>query len=109
MFTYKELKIVSAVPMDQISAYLCELGAVESPDPANVANAANAANITNAANAASVRRYECAGLEIEITANKDDAFPDLGVPRHTIAVHGDRTLAEDFLTAFRMRFMSAGG
>ena len=106
MFTYKELKIVSAAPIDQITAYLCQLGAVEAPGPANVVNAANAANITNAANA---WKYNCAGLEIEITANEDEAFPDIGVPRHTIAVHGDKNLAEDFLTAFRMRFMSAGG
>ena len=98
MFSYKELKIVSAVPIAQITAYLCELGAVESPAPGPDPD-----KVTNG------RRYDYAGLEIEITANEDDAFPDIGVPRHTIAVHGDRALAEDFLTAFRLRFMSAGG
>ena len=98
MFSYKELKIISAVPIAQITAYLCELGAVEAPGPGPVSE-----NVTNG------RKYDCAGLEIEITANEDDAFPDIGVPRHTIAVHGDKNLAEDFLTAFRIRFMSAGG
>jgi len=96
LFSYKELKIVSAVPIAQITAYLCELGAVEAPG-------SGPENVTN------VRRYTCAGLEIEITANKDDAFPDIGIPRHTIMVFGDKTLAEDFLTTFRLRFMSAGG
>ena len=87
LFTYKEFKIISAVPISDIKAYLQELGAVEKPG----------------------QKYDHNGIEIIVTLNKDDTFPDLGVPRHTITVNGDPSLAEDFLTAYRFKFMSAGG
>lgn len=85
MFVYSETGIVSAVPLADIEGYLCELGAVEKAG-----------------------RYEYAGLVIEIAAVRDP-LPTLGIPRHTVRVHGDKTLAEQFLTGFRFRFMSAGG
>ena len=87
LFSYKEQKIISAVPIAEIKDYLHELGATEKPG----------------------QKYDYTGLEIEISAFTDDTFPDLGIPRHTIAVHGDPVLAEEFLTAFRFRFLSAGG
>ena len=87
LFTYKEFKIISAVPVSEINEYLRQLGAVEKPGS----------------------KYDYAGLEIEVTLTKDDTFPDLGMTRHTITVHGDPSLAGDFLTAYRFKFMSAGG
>ena len=87
MFSYKEPKIISAVPIAEILDYLHELGAKKKNG----------------------QKYVYAGMEIEITPYKDDKFPDLGIPRHTIAVQGDQISAEKFLTAFRFRFLSAGG
>jgi len=82
--------IISAAPIADIKAYLRELGAV----PVHGENG---------------QKYKYTGLEIEITAYTNKALPDIGIPRHTITVNGDRKLAEDFLTAFRFRFLSAGG
>jgi len=87
LFSYKEHKIISAVPLADIEAYFNELGAEE----------------------ISRLMYEYKDLEIELTAYDSDVYPDLGIPRHTITVGGDKTSAEEFLTAFRFRFMSAGG
>jgi hypothetical protein len=87
LFTYNECKIISAVPIAEIKAYMRELGAVETDG----------------------HNYVYNGLKIEITAYKGDAYPDLGIPRHTIVVHGDKAAAENYLTAFRFRFLSAGG
>ena len=87
MFTYNEFKIISAVPIAQIKEYFHELGAVENTE----------------------QKYDYKELEIEVTDHNDDKYPDLGIQRHTITVHGDPILAGDFLTAFRFRFMSAGG
>ena len=87
MFTYKERKIHSAIPISEIKAYLFTLGAEERPGSV----------------------YEYKGLEIEVTPYQGDVFPNLNMPRHTIDVRGDKALAEEFLTAFRLRFMSAGG
>ena len=87
MFCYNNCKIVSAVPLAEIEDYLLrELGAVQSPG----------------------QRYEYAGLEIEITP-ASDPWPTLAIPRHTINVSGNKAAAEQFLTDFRFRFMSAGG
>lgn len=87
LFSYKECKIVSAVPIADIKAYLHEIGAKE----------------------ADGLKFDYTDLKIEITAHESDTYPDLGIPRHTITVHGERATAEDFLTAFRFRFLSAGG
>jgi len=87
LFTYKEQKIISAVPLADIKKYFHELGAAEDPE----------------------HKYAYAGLEIEVSPYIDEALPDLGISRHTINVTGDPTLAEEFLTAYRFKFMSAGG
>ena len=90
MFTYRELKIISAVPLTQIMEYLKELGAVRIETTCGL-------------------KYELAGLDIDISQLENDPYPDIDVPRHTIEVHGDKKAAQDFLTAFRLRFLSAGG
>ena len=90
MFTYRELKIISAAPISQIIGYLNELGAIPLETTCGF-------------------KYELAGLEIEINQFENDTYPDLGVPRHTVVVNGDKESAQDFLTAFRLRFLSAGG
>ena len=87
MFSFKECKVISAVPIAEIKKYLHELGASEKPG----------------------QKYDYGSLEIKIAAYNDTAFPDIGVPRHTITVNGEKALAEDFLTSFRFRFLSAGG
>jgi len=87
LFTYSEHKIISAVPLADIESYLNELGAT----------------------ARSGQQYDHKDLMILITPYDSDVYPDLGIPRHTITVEGDKASAEDFLTAFRFRFMSAGG
>ena len=86
-FTYNEYRIVSAAPVTDIKKYLSGLGAVEKAD----------------------QKYDYKGLEIEVSLLKDDKYPDLGIPRHTITVNGEEASAEDFLTAYRFNFMSAGG
>ena len=87
MWSYKDFKIISAAPKAEIIKYLHELGAIETQETS----------------------YDYEGLKIEITAYHDDEYPDLGVPRHMITVHGDPIPAEVFLTKFRYRFLSAGG
>ena len=87
MFNYKQHKIISAVPLAEIKGYLYELGATT----------------------ASECEYMYSGLAITITEYDGDMYPDLGIPRHTIAVQGESSAAEQFLTAYRFRFLSAGG
>ena len=87
MFSYKELKIISAVPADDIFGYMREIGASEKTGGL----------------------YEYGGLEIEISVYIDNALPELGIIRYLIEARGERSAAEDFLTAFRFRFLSAGG
>ena len=87
MFSYKEHKIISAVPLADIEVYFNELGAAE----------------------ISRLMYEYKGLKIKLTVFDNDVYPDLGIQRHAITVSGNKTSAEEFLTAFRFRFMSAGG
>ena len=87
MFSYDECKIISAVPLADIQAYLRELGAQEKPGLI----------------------YEYVGLKIEIIPLTNKATINLQIPQHLIQVHGDKALAEQFLTAFRFKFLSAGG
>ena len=87
MFVFKEHKIISAVPLADIKKYLSELNAYEINE----------------------WEYDHAGLVIKITPFEDSTYPDLGIPRHIISADGDKTSAEEFLTAYRFRFMSAGG
>ena len=87
MWSYKDNKIISAVPVIEIARYLDELGAVETDK----------------------QKYNFNGLTIEIVTYDGDAYPDIGIPRHTITVYGEKEPAEDFLTKFRFKFLSAGG
>ena len=87
LFTYNEPKIISAVPLAEIKEYLHELGSSEKTG----------------------LNYEHNGLGIAITPCNDNTYPDLGLPRHVIEVQGDPEKAEEFLSAFRFRFLSAGG
>lgn len=87
MFSYNECKIISAAPLAEIKSYLRELDCTETSELV----------------------YEYAGLKIEITPTENSALAILNIPRHMIHVSGDRTLAEQFLTDFRFRFLSAGG
>ena len=87
MFSYTEHKITSAIPLNDIQAYLRQLGATEKPGLV----------------------YEYAGLEIKITPAPNKAAISLNIPQHLIQVQGNKTLAEQFLTAFRFKFLSAGG
>jgi len=87
LFSYNEQRIHSAAPLAEIKAYLNGLGAEELPGQ--------------------VFKYE--GLEIRLIPYINNELPDLGVPRHTVDVTGEKEPAERFLNAFRMRFLSAGG
>jgi len=93
LFSYKECKIISAVPIAEIKDYLHKLGAVSEIEIQGKQGL----------------KYNYAGLGIEITAYTNGTLPDIGIPRHELAVHGDRKMSEDFLTAFRFNFLSGGG
>jgi len=92
MFTFKEPKIVTAIPIDGIKSYLSELGALESGTDRTGAQV-----------------YGYAGLEIEIAVFKDEVLPNLGLEKHTVSVRGDKEKTEEFLNAFVYRFLSIGG
>lgn len=87
MFSYKELSIQSAIPLADIQAYLAEIGAKET----------------------SSLVYRYGALEIEITKSANNTPEILNIPRHKIQVKGNRANAEEFLTGFRLKFLSAGG
>jgi len=88
MFNYSSYKIISAVPLSDILSYLNnELSALKLSDSS----------------------YKYNGLEIKITPYLDNKLPNLGISRHTIEAKGDKASAEQFLTDFRFRFLSAGG
>ena len=75
------------MPLPEIKEYLLASGAIER----------------------TLNVYDHEGLEVKISVYTDSTLPDLGILRHTIEVNGDKPLAEKFLTAFRFRFLSAGG
>ena len=87
MFSYNEHQIISAVPLVDIQVYFQELGAQEKQKLV----------------------YEYRGLKITITPVANKTAANLQIPQHLIKVQGDQTLAEQFLTAFRFNFLSAGG
>ena len=87
MFSYKELSIQSAIPIAEIRAYLSEIGAKETAD----------------------LLYKYGAIEIEITKVTNRAPEIFNIPRHDIRVKGKRADAENFLTEFRFKFLSAGG
>jgi len=102
MFTYKEHKIISSVPAAEITGYMHEIGASEKV----------CVELTGSVQKNTIKTgalYEYNGLEIKISLYNDLALPDLGIQRFLIEAHGDRAAAEEFLTAYRYRFLSAGG
>ena len=100
MFEYKEHKIISAMPLDDIKSYLCEIGGIEKLKQHQDEQLGDAKCCE--------LNYEYLGLEIKIHIENGD-LAKLNIPKHTISVQGDKPTAEKFLTDFRFRFMSAGG
>ena len=88
MFTYSGLSIDSAIPIQEIYDYFSEIGVKR----------------------CNGSMYTYRGLEIEVAPSNLADYPSLNIIRHRITVlSGGRSEAENFLTDFRMRFMSAGG
>lgn len=87
MFTYNELKIISAVPIGDITRYLAEIGAGQ---------------ISNGV-------YSLGAIKIMVTPIETSVFAAFDMPRHEISVTGDHATAERFLTGFRLRFLTLGG
>jgi len=101
MFNYNEHKIISAMPLEDIKAYIIALGGAEKTKLYPDEGFDNVKNLE--------LYYEYLGLEIKIIIEKNDDLAKLNIPKHAISVQGDKSLAEKFLTDFRFRFMSAGG
>jgi len=87
MFTYNRLEIISAVPIDDIMAYFSQIGAKQ----------------------VLFGTYVLEDIEITVTPYEITTFRFFNAPRHAIYVTGDRATAEQFLTNFRLRFLSVGG
>ncbi|MCL2618576.1 MAG: hypothetical protein FWD98_05935 [Defluviitaleaceae bacterium] len=87
MFTYSSLSIHSAAPIDDIEQHLGEIGAARK----------------------ACGTYALGGIEIEIVPRDPSAFGRFSIPCHEVSVRGDRMAAENFLTNFRLRFLSLGG
>ena len=94
MFTYTELKIISAVPLTEILEYFRGLGAVDTGYKASLTEGL---------------LFNYNDMEIKITGYHDPALPELGIKRYQIELRGERAAAEEFLTAYRFHFLSAGG
>jgi len=87
MFTYDQLKIDSAIPLDEILNYFESIGVVSLPRS---------------------NTYLFCDLEIKLQCN--EVSSSFNIIRHEIEIiRGERTAAENFLTNFRLRFLSAGG
>ena len=88
MFTYSKLSIDSAIPLQEIEEYFANLGVKRSDH----------------------ETYLFCGLEIQLIPKENLLLPSLNIPRHKIVIlSGERLVAEEFLTNFRLHFMSAGG
>ena len=87
MFTYRELRINSATPINEIERYLDEIGASR--------------NMKGA--------YVLADIKIWVEQCEYGSFAGFAIPRHEIRVTGERAEAEKFLTEFRLRFLRLGG
>ena len=92
MFSYKDFKLISAVPIAQILGFMHKRGAIintDSPHDTHV--------------------FTLDTLTIEITLYDGTDYPELGILRHTITVQGEQEASKNFLDEFRLRFLSAGG
>jgi hypothetical protein len=88
LFSYdNDLSVKSAIPLEDIKRYFSEIGVKEK--------------------AGLLFTYD--DLEIKIIVGINEAIKNLQIPQHTIIVSGARAKAEQFLTDFRFRFLSAGG
>ena len=88
MFTYNKLSIDSSIPYEDIMDYFMSTGAVPTPD----------------------KTYLFPGLEVKVISHEQRNMGGLIIPRTEIIIlSGERDLAENFLTNFRLRFLSAGG
>ena len=88
MFTYSKLSIDSAIPLQEILDYFDSIGVVHTDGG----------------------DYSYCGLEIRLIPKETQISPSLNIPRQEIVIlSGERRIAEDFLTNFRLRFLSAGG
>jgi hypothetical protein len=88
MFSYSKLSIDSAIPLKEIEDYFESLGVLRSSKDTYVFN----------------------GLEIKMTSRVNWLSPSLSFPQHRIEIiNGERHEAEQFLTNFRLHFLSAGG
>jgi hypothetical protein len=88
MFTYSKLSIDSAIPLQEIEGYFESIGVLHSPEGTYLFN----------------------GLEIKVTSRVNRLSLSLSFPQHRIEIlSGERHKAEQFLTNFRLRFLSAGG
>jgi hypothetical protein len=88
MFTYSKLSIDSGIHLYEIEEYFATIGAVRS----------------------SKGTYLFMGLEIQVTPKENFISPSFEVPFNTIEIiKGERAVAEDFFTNFRMHFLRAGG
>ena len=87
MFTYNNLKILSATPLRDIEQYLGGLGAERNERGT----------------------YTLGGIEVAVIPVEAASFGKFDIPRHEISVTGNRAAAESFLTGFRLRFLSLGG
>ena len=88
MFTYSKLSIDSAIPLQEILDYFEEIGVERF----------------------SRDTYSYSGLEIQLIPRENQISPSFNIPNHEIVIlSGERQIAENFLTNFRLRFLSAGG
>ena len=88
MFTYNCLSIDSAIPIQEIHDYFSEIGATQLHE--------------------SLFTYQ--DLKIKIIPSICTNISGISIARHKITVtSGRRSDAENFLTNFRLRFLSAGG
>ena len=88
MFTYNELSIDSGIPLQEIEGYFATVGGKRSSDGT----------------------YLFGGLEVKVTSQVNLLSASLSLPKNKVIVlSGERLVAEEFLTNFRLYFMSAGG
>jgi len=87
MFSYDDLHIISGIEIPLIHAYLKEIGAISTKE-----------NIYN---------YE--NITIFLQPLEESFFGIFPVSRCKITAQGDTTACENFLTSFRLRFLTLGG
>ena len=88
VFTYNEWSIESGIPLQEIEEYFAAIGGRRSSDEI----------------------YLLGGLRVKVTSEVNVLSASLILPRNKVIVlSGETQAAEEFLTNFRLHFMSAGG